>query len=52
MIEKDDKEFWKEIWRLLLALVCVIEKHKLGGPTTAELRKAGKKTICVDVTEE
>jgi hypothetical protein len=48
----DDKEFWQEIRRLLLSLVCVIERHKLGGPTTAELRKAGKRIIDVDVKKE
>ena len=48
----DDKEFWQEIRRLLLSLVCVIERHKLDGPTTAELRKAGKQAIKVDVKKE
>lgn len=48
----DDKEFWQEIRRLLLSLVCVIERHKLEGPTTSELRKAGKQAIKVDVTEK
>lgn len=48
----DDRAFWEEIRRLLLSLVCVIERHKLGGPTTAELRKAGKRVLEVDVKEE
>ena len=49
----DDREFWEAIHRLLLSLVCVIEKHKLPDrPSTAELRKAGKRVIDVDVKNE
>ena len=48
----DDREFWEKIHRLLLSLVCVIEREKLGVQTTAELRKAGKKAIKVDVKQD
>jgi hypothetical protein len=51
----DDKEIelWQDIHRLLLSIVCKIEEHKFPNrPTTSELRKAGKKAICVDVKKE
>lgn len=43
----DDEEFWKEFVGLLIQLVCLVEREKLKRePTTAELRKAGKETLC------
>jgi len=48
-----DKEFWQEIHRLLLSLICTIERYKFPDrPTTSELRKAGKRVCQVDVKEE
>ena len=49
----EEEDFWNEIHRLLLSMVCVIERYKRPDkPTTSELREAGKKVIKVDVTRE
>jgi len=41
-----DEQFWQELRSLLLQMVCLIEKTKLGhDTTTADLRKAGKRVL-------
>ena len=48
-----DIEFWQELHRLLLSVVCTIERYKWPDkPTTSELRKAGKSICKVDVKQE
>lgn len=47
--ECDDTRLWEELVSLLIRAACLIEKEKLGREhTTAELRKAGKRALCVD----
>jgi len=46
----EDEQFWDDLHRALLSIVCIIERYKKKDmPTTSELRKAGKKVIKVDV---
>ena len=49
----DDKEFWEELVSLLLQVVCLIEREKLGKlMTNADLRRAGKQVLCTKVDKE
>lgn len=47
MTEKEEEKFWEGFVALLLQLVCHVERSKLHRRhTTAELRKAGKQSLC------
>lgn len=53
MNDNDDTYLWEELVGLLIQAACLIEREKLDKEyTTAELRKAGKQSLCVDRTEE
>jgi hypothetical protein len=43
----NDKAFWERVNRLLISLVCEIEREKLHCThTTSELRKIGREVLC------
>lgn len=45
--QEEDEKFWEGFVAILLRLVCHIERGKLNRKhTTAELRKAGKDSLC------